>query len=161
MKAPWLAALVISAASTASAQEVILGAGFSDFSAAGAESGAMIDLEYHAAPMWTRGALDMGLGAVLSAHAAGDVFVGGGAYAQYSFRNNWFAQASFMPGAFFESSPANDLGQTLEFRTQVGLGYRFDNGTKVSLAFAHTSNASLGNTNPGMNAWSLRWHKEF
>ncbi|GAA6163363.1 hypothetical protein NBRC116590_10670 [Pelagimonas sp. KU-00592-HH] len=161
MKAPWLAALTISAASTVSAQELIIGAGVSDFSAAGAESGAVFEVEYHTAPMWTRGDLDMGLGAVLSVHQAGDVFVGGGAFAEYNFQNNWFAQASFMPGAYFEDSPANDLGQTLEFRTQVGVGYRFDNGTKLSLAFAHTSNASLGNTNPGMNTWTLRWHKQF
>ena len=65
---------------------------------------------------------------------------------------------SVMPGAYFESSPGNDLGSTFEIRTVLAVGKRFANGKAVSLAFSHKSNASTADENPGVNSLTLRWH---
>ncbi|MFC3118764.1 acyloxyacyl hydrolase [Jhaorihella thermophila] len=43
-------------------------------------------------------------------------------------------------------------------RSLLGLGYRFGNGSALSLAVSHKSNASTSNFNPGANSIFLRWH---
>lgn len=57
-------------------------------------------------------------------------------------------------GAYSEGD-GKDLGHTLEFRSQVELAYRFDNSTRIGVAFSHISNASLGDTNPGVEVINL------
>ena len=51
-----------------------------------------------------------------------------------------------------------DLGHTVEFRSQLELGYRFRNESRLSLAFSHISNASLGDQNPGVEILSVYYH---
>ncbi len=56
-------------------------------------------------------------------------------------------------------SPDNsrlDLGANLLFRESIELGYRFAEGTSVSLFFEHSSNAGLGSYNYGLNNLGLR-----
>ena len=161
MKAAWLAAGFYAAASVVSAQEFIIGAGYTDYNLAGADDNALLSLEYHATPFYENGDFTLGLGGVVSAQAEGDVFIGGGIVGKYAFSPQWSAEASLMPGAYFESSPLTDLGQTLEFRSLLGLAYHLPSGNKISLAITHKSNASLGDINPGANSVLLRWHHAF
>ena len=42
-----------------------------------------------------------------------------------------------------------DLGHGLEFRSQIEFAYRFDNRARLGVAVSHSSNASIGDTNPG------------
>ncbi|MBR9843230.1 MAG: acyloxyacyl hydrolase [Rhodobacteraceae bacterium] len=161
MKAVWLAAGFCAAASTASAQEFILGAGYTDYNLSGADDSVLLSLEYHATPFYENGAFALGWGGVLSAQAGGDFFVGGGLVGTYAFSPGWSAEASIMPGAYFEDSPLTDLGDTIEFRSLIGLAYHMPSGDKISLAFVHKSNAGLGSTNPGANSLLLRWHHAF
>jgi lipid A 3-O-deacylase len=42
-----------------------------------------------------------------------------------------------------------DLGQTLEFRTGATIQYRFDDNSRVGMAFHHLSNAGFADRNPG------------
>ena len=42
-----------------------------------------------------------------------------------------------------------DLGHTIELRSQIEMGYRFARCARLGLAFSHTSNAGLGDINPG------------
>ncbi|WP_197915822.1 acyloxyacyl hydrolase [Thiosulfatihalobacter marinus] len=157
-----LAALGLAAtAAPAPAQEVIVGLGYSDFSLGNAIDSAAIELEYQSAPFYSVGNLSVSWGAVLGTDLEGDAFVGAGIVNKYNFDDRWFAELSLMPGAYFEGPAVNDLGDTLEFRTLLGLGYTLKNNAALSLAFVHKSNAGISTTNPGVNTVLLRYHYRF
>ncbi len=161
MKAVWLAAGFCVVASVSSAQELVLGAGYTDFHRNGANDSVLLSLEYHATPFYENGGFTLGWGGVLSGQTGGDVFVGGGLVSKVSLSPEWSAEASIMPGAYFEDSALTDLGHTIQFRSLLGLAYHLRSGDKVSLAVLHKSNAGLGNINPGANSILLRWHRSF
>ncbi|SEG07823.1 acyloxyacyl hydrolase [Jhaorihella thermophila] len=150
-------AMTIMAAPVA-AQQWVVGAGWSDYSYARADDSIIGTFEYHAAPFYVGANAEAGWALSGEVTGAGDGFVGGGAYLTYDLGPAWFLEASVMPGAFFEKPPVNDLGSTFEIRSLLGLGYRFGNGSALSLAVSHKSNASTSNFNPGANSIFLRWH---
>ena len=149
------------AATPAAAQEWIFGLGYSSYSRPGAEDSAQVAIEYQHSPFLEKGRLSAGAAGVLSVQTEGDVFVGVGIASKFRFDSNWFIETSVMPGAYFESQPANDLGSTFEIRSLLGVGYEFENGQSMSLAFLHKSNASTAPINPGVNTLLLRWHRQF
>ena len=55
---------------------------------------------------------------------------------------------SFGVGAYVEGG-GKDLGSVIEFRSQLETAYRFDNRSRLGVAFGHISNASIGDDNPG------------
>lgn len=61
---------------------------------------------------------------------------------------------SFGVGAYHDGDGV-DLGSTVEFRSQVEIGYLFGDGSRVSAAYSHISNAGLSDTNPGANIISV------
>lgn len=160
MKQTALLAAALSAAMAlpAAAQEVTLGLGYSDYHRDAAEDGAMFAVDYLHAPFYERGRLSARFGAALEVQEAGDLFAGVGISGVFDLNNDWFIESSLMPGAYHESSDANDLGSAFEIRTLLAVGKRFHSGKAVSLAFSHKSNASTADDNPGVNSVSLRWH---
>ena len=46
----------------------------------------------------------------------------------------------------------------MEFRSTIELGYRFDDRSRLSLAFGHLSNAGIGDSNPGTEVLTLYYH---
>lgn len=64
------------------------------------------------------------------------------------------ASISFAPGIYAKGKGKN-LGNELEFRSQLELAYRFDDRSRFGLAFSHMSNASIGNKNPGSESLML------
>ncbi|PSL19748.1 acyloxyacyl hydrolase [Shimia abyssi] len=148
-------------ATQAAGQEFIVGLGYSDYSDGNASDATAIDLEYHLKPFDQRGNFTIGLGGVLAADSEENVFFGVGLVNKYQFNENWFAELTFMPGAFFEGSSNNDLGQTLEFRSLLAFGYRFNPKSAISLGFQHKSNAALSSVNPGVNTLTVRYHHSF
>lgn len=152
------AALVATIASPALSQEIILGAGYTDYSRGGAENGAVLSLEYAHSPFLERNVFSARFAGALEVVETGDAFIGGGVSGTWGLQNNWFIEASVMPGAYFESAPLNDLGSTFEIRSQLAVGKRFNSGKALSLALNHKSNASTANANPGVNIVTLRWH---
>ena len=64
---------------------------------------------------------------------------------------------SFGVGAY-ENGDGKDLGSTVEFRSQIELAYRFENRSRLGVAFSHISNASIGNENPGVEILNLYYH---
>lgn len=50
-----------------------------------------------------------------------------------------------------------DLGFPVQLRTGASLRYRFQDGTRLGLAFHHMSNASMSRTNPGTETISLTY----
>ena len=146
---------------SAIAQEIVVGAGYTKYGNILAEDSAIFDIEYHHSPFQDTRHWDVSWGGVLSSTANGDVFVGAGLVGVYDFDSPWFAELSVMPGAYWESDPLTDLGQTFEIRSLLGVGYTFANGNALSLAVSHKSNGGLANSNPGVNALHLRYHARF
>ena len=56
---------------------------------------------------------------------------------------------------YYANGDGKDLGHEIEFRSQIEIGYRFDNRARVSLAFSHISNASIGDKNPGVEILNI------
>jgi hypothetical protein len=56
---------------------------------------------------------------------------------------------------YYADGGGKDLGHEIEFRSQIELGYRFDDRSRLSLAFGHISNASIGTDNPGVEILNL------
>ncbi|PRZ50178.1 acyloxyacyl hydrolase [Tritonibacter scottomollicae] len=144
--------------SVAQAQELVFGFGHADFLAEQADDGAYLSADYLGTRDWRLLGFDAGLGVTALVHETGDIFLGGGLQAQRDLGQRWFIEASVMPGAFFEGEKANDLGSTFEIRSLVGIGRELRGGRRLTLAFTHISNASIGDQNPGLNAISLRLH---
>jgi len=78
----------------------------------------------------------------------GAIYGVGGIYADISLGRRFVLTPSFGVGAYDEGD-GKDLGDTIEFRSQVELAYRFDNRSRVGVAFSHISNAGIGDRNPG------------
>ena len=146
---------------TAGAQEWVLGAGYADFSNRASQDQAMIALEYHRDPFYSRGRLQVGVSAAVDADTSGDLFVGIGLGGVYDLNGRWFLEGSVLPGAFFEAVAQNDLGSTFEIRSLLGVGYVLASGTRISLALSHKSNAGTASVNPGLNSVLIRWRRRF
>ncbi len=139
------------------AQSIILGAGYTKFVENKATNYPIYSLEYQFAPFKSIGNWEFGAGADLAADANGDSHVGVGLFTYYDFQNRWFAEASVMPGAYFNGSDENWLGGYFQIRNLVAIGYSLDNRNSLSFAFMHLSNANTTEYNPGMNSLLLRW----
>jgi lipid A 3-O-deacylase len=87
----------------------------------------------------------------------GAVWGGIGVLVDITFFDSIVLTGSFAPG-LYEDGNGKDLGHTVEFRSQVELGYQFENQSRLSLAFSHTSNARLGDDNPGVEVLNLYYH---
>ncbi|MCB9991405.1 MAG: acyloxyacyl hydrolase [Rhodospirillales bacterium] len=64
---------------------------------------------------------------------------------------------SFGAGLYGDGD-GKDLGNTIEFRSQLELGWEFQNSSRVGVAFGHISNASLGDRNPGTEILNVYYH---
>lgn len=63
---------------------------------------------------------------------------------------------SFAPGLYHDGN-GKDLFYTLEFRSQIEISYRFQNGHRLGASFNHISNANLGEDNPGVESAALTY----
>lgn len=70
--------------------------------------------------------------------------------------NRIYVTPSFAPGLYHDGN-GKDLYYTLEFRSQIELSYRFQNGHRLGASFNHISNANLGNDNPGVESAALTY----
>jgi hypothetical protein len=68
----------------------------------------------------------------------------------------WFVETSLMPGLHFVAD-GPDLGGNLQFRSALGLGYEFDNGTTLLVSYDHRSNADTQPKNPGLETIAIRY----
>jgi len=64
---------------------------------------------------------------------------------------------SFGVGVYADGN-GKDLGSAIEFRSQLELGYRFDDRSRMALAFGHISNAHLTDQNPGSEILTVYYH---
>ena len=87
----------------------------------------------------------------------GAVFGVGGLLLDIDLGEKLVLTPSFGAG-LYDDGEGKELGNTVQFRSQIELGYRFGGGSRVSLAISHISNASLGDDNPGTEIATLYYH---
>ncbi|MFN4278342.1 MAG: acyloxyacyl hydrolase [Ferrovibrio sp.] len=61
----------------------------------------------------------------------------------------WVLTPSFAPGVYRQGD-GKDLGGAIEFKSQLEFSYRFDNRSRLGIGFSHMSNASIYDSNPGV-----------
>lgn len=162
MKAALIVLLSCAIAAPLHAQELVGGLGYTSFNNDAADDGGVLDLEYHFAPRWQLGGGDIYFAVAGMMSDPGDYFIGAGLGAEFPLGDaGWFMQGSVMPGYYNASGPDNELGDDLEFRSSLALGYRFQSGWALSVAATHMSNAGLGDRNPGVTMATLRLGRSF
>lgn len=87
----------------------------------------------------------------------GGVYALGGLYGDINLSPEWTLTPSFGAGLYSDGD-GKDLGHVVEFRTQLELGYNFQNGSRLSGGLAHISNAGLDSRNPGTEILSLNYY---
>jgi hypothetical protein len=103
------------------------------------------ELQLRGVPLWWRIEPQGGL----MVTAAGSIFGWAGIAVDLPLGDSLTLTPAFGPG-FYNRGDGKDLGNTLEFRTQVELAWRFDDGMRVGAQAYHISNAGLGTRNPGI-----------
>lgn len=93
----------------------------------------------------------------LEATSDGALFAAGGVMLDLTLADKITITPSVGSGFYYDGQ-GKDLGNTIVFRTQLELGYKFENSNRVGVSIGHTSNASLGNPNPGTEILELYYH---
>ncbi len=86
----------------------------------------------------------------------GGVYGYGGVRYDADLSQNWMLQPSFSAGLYGDGD-GKDLGHTVEFKSELGLYYKFTGGHNLGVAVSHISNASLGDSNPGTESVVLTY----
>jgi len=98
-------------------------------------------------------------------HAAGVSngmsFFGAGVLIDVYFGRRWVVTPSFAPTWWRGKTDDLDLGHALEFRSRLEIAYRFDDRSRLGLSVSHSSNASLGDENPGTESIMLNYSIPF
>ena len=81
-------------------------------------------------------------------------YAAGGVFLDLPLGERWVLSPSF-GGGYYHAEKGMDLGFDMQFRSAVELARKFRNGLRVSVAFAHLSNGSLGDYNPGTETLSV------
>lgn len=84
----------------------------------------------------------------------GALYAAAGILVDVFFGRRVVVTGSFGAG-YYEEGDGKDLGHELEFRSQIEIAYRFDDRSRLGLAFSHISNASIADTNPGVEILNL------
>lgn len=90
--------------------------------------------------------------------AEGTIWAGAGALANIPIQPNIYLTPSFGAGLYTEGASDKDLDFPIEFRSQIEAAYQFPGNRRIGLAFSHTSNMSLGDSNPGTETLGLYYH---
>lgn len=95
--------------------------------------------------------------AMISATDKGRIWAGAGARWQADLGDTGaFVEASLMPG-YDSGGDGPDIGGRIQFRSAVGIGFRFDNGASLTASYDHRSNSELQDLNPGLETISIRY----
>ena len=120
--------------------------GFNVFEHTGTDVEALFGLEYRA-EVW-----DYGIRPTVgfSVTENGGFYGYGGVFWDIVLSEPWILSPNFMVGGYADGNEdSEDLGSAIEFRSGIELDYKMQNEHRVGIAFNHTSNASIGDDNPG------------
>lgn len=92
-------------------------------------------------------------------NSQGSVWGGFGLFHDFFITDHVYITPSTSVGLYHNSDGDDkDLGHPIEFRSQIELGYQFENYHRVSASFGHISNASLDSHNPGTEILNAYYH---
>lgn len=88
-----------------------------------------------------------------------DLWIGAGVSFNAFERDPWFLELSFLPGVLWRDNAAinEDSVHAPQFRSQVAIGYRFENGATLSLTASHSSNGKFDSSGSSTEAIMLRY----
>lgn len=125
-----------------------LGVGYYDIN--DNEDAAEFRLEWRGKPLWWK---MKPLAGVMGTSDAAVYGYGGVSFDFYLGRRLLIAP-SFAAG-LYSNGDGKDLGSAFEFRSGLEVGWRFDNGSRISAILYHISNASIDSNNPGTEVLSI------
>ena len=67
---------------------------------------------------------------------------------------------SFTPG-YYEKGNGKNLGDVLEFKSQIKVGFDVFKNSQIGYSYSHISNNDWGDVNPGSDNQSLTFSKKF
>ena len=67
---------------------------------------------------------------------------------------------SFTPG-YYEQGNGKNLGDVLEFKSELKLGFDIFKDSKIGYSYSHISNNDWGSVNPGTDNQSITFSKKF
>ena len=71
-------------------------------------------------------------------------------------KNKWIFTPSLGFG-YYDRGSGKKLGHEVQFRTTIEFSYELKNSNRLGLSLSHTSNANLGNKNPGVEVITLSY----
>ena len=92
----------------------------------------------------------------LMANTDGGVYGYGGLFIDIFFGKNFVVMPNAAVGGW-RRGDSKDLGSILEFRTGVEVAYRFEDKSRLGIAFQHISNAGIDDQNPGTESLVLTY----
>ena len=67
---------------------------------------------------------------------------------------------SFSPG-YYQKGDGKDLGNVLEFKSELKIGFDVLENSKIGYSYSHISNNDWGDVNPGTDNQSITFSKRF
>jgi len=67
---------------------------------------------------------------------------------------------SFTPG-YYEKGDGKDLGDAIEFKSELKLGFDIFDNSKIGYSYSHISNNDWGSINPGSDNQSITFSRKF
>jgi len=88
----------------------------------------------------------------------GGAWLGAGAKwdTQDFIQGPFFVEASLLPGMYFDNHDV-DIGGILQFRSSLGVGVEFENGSTLLVSYDHRSNGGITEYNPGLETIAIRY----
>ena len=87
----------------------------------------------------------------------GAIYGLGGLLADIKIGSGFLVTPSFGAGLYYKGN-GKDLGHIIAFRSQLEMGWEFENSSRIGIAGGHISNAGLDNKNPGAEYLNLYYH---
>jgi hypothetical protein len=78
----------------------------------------------------------------------------------FTISSKWIFTPSFAAG-YYDRDSSKDLGYNLEFRSQIEFSREIGNQNRLGFNLNHISNASIGNTNPGVESATISIIRSF
>ncbi len=91
----------------------------------------------------------------LAGTSTGSFFAGGGILADIGITDRWVVVGSIGANYYRQGGADLNLGGSFQIRSQVEVAYRFDDRSRLGLAFSHYSNGGTSDENPGVETLLL------
>jgi len=157
--------LAAALSTAAGAAEFVIGFGQDDFNGVTNTQAPALMLEYHKSPFYKQDKSTVKQGFALQIDGDGDVWIAAGFVGTYDINDRWFFEGSLMTGLYWQAPGGTPLNYPIEFREQVGIGYRIDENRAISITIDHKSNADIslfyGLPNPGTETLAIRYRARF